>query len=169
MITLSTLAPLYDYNYWANARLLKACEALTSEQWDQPLGHSWDSVHELLTHMLAADVIWSSRWRGESPQVLRQSAEFPTLADLRRAWAEVEAGVRGFIRECDDARLAADLTYTTTRGEKFTFPLGHLMLHLANHGTHHRGELAAMLTILQVPHPEEDLLFYLMEKQKRGR
>ncbi len=168
MITLSTITTLYDYNDWANTRLLKACEALTPEQWDQSLGHSWGSVHGLLTHMLAADVIWSSRWRGESPKVLRQSAEFPTLADLRRAWAEVDARIRDFIRGCDDARLAADLTYTNTKGGKFTFPLGWLMLHLANHGTHHRGELAAMLAVLQAPHPEDDLLFYLIERQKGG-
>ena len=110
----------------------------------------------------------ASRWRGESPRVLRQSAEFPTLADLRRAWAEVEAGIRDFIRGCDDARLAADLTYTNTKGGKFTLPLGHLMLHLANHGAHHRGELVSMLAVIQIPHPETGLLGYFIEKARGG-
>ncbi|HLB46153.1 MAG TPA: DinB family protein [Anaerolineales bacterium] len=40
------------------------------------------------------------------------------------------------------------------------------MLHLANHGTHHRGELAAMLALMDVPHPEDDLILYARQKQK---
>ncbi len=166
MITRSTLATLYDYNYWANARLLAACTALTPEQWKQPLGHSWGSVHSLLTHILAAEIIWSARWQGVSPKTLLRPEEIPTLADIELKWTEVEDRVRGFIRSCDDAQFAADLTYTNTHGQTFTFPLGQLMLHLANHGTHHRGELAAMLAILQTPHPEDDLLLYFMENQR---
>lgn len=166
MITLSTLATLYDYHYWANARLLAACGALTPEQWDRPLGHSWGSVHGVLAHMLAAETLWLTRWQGASPTSLRQPEEFPTLADLRRAWAEVEANLRGFLRQCDDARLNRDLHYTTTKGVPQVQLLGELMLHVANHGTHHRGELAAMLAILEVPHPEDDLVYYLREGRK---
>jgi uncharacterized damage-inducible protein DinB len=59
------------------------------------------------------------------------------------------------------------VTYTNPRGHIFALPLGPLMLHLANHATHHRGELVAMLAILEVPHPEDDLLGYLLDKQKR--
>jgi uncharacterized damage-inducible protein DinB len=165
MITLSTLHLLYDYHYWANARLLRPCEALTPEQWDRSLGHSWDSVHGLAVHMLAAETIWLARWQGESPHALRKPAEFPTLGDVRREWDRVEADMRAFLEECSDARINEPLTYTNTRGETHTAMLGHLMLHVANHGTHHRGELAAMLALLNVVHPEEDLLFYVLEQR----
>jgi uncharacterized damage-inducible protein DinB len=163
-MTLSTVTLLYDYHYWANARLLAACEALTPEQWDQPLGPSWGSVHGLLAHMLAAEALWLARWQGESPKTLRQKDEFPLLADVRRAWAQIENDLRAFLGRCDDARLSRDLAYATTQGVPHAMPLGQLMLHVANHGTHHRGELAAMLTLLGVPHPEDDLVFYLRER-----
>lgn len=169
MVTQSTLTLLYDYHYWITHHLLAACEALTLEQWDQPLGHSWDSVHGVAVHMLAAETIWLARWQGAAPTTLVNAEAFPTLADLRRAWVPVEADLRRFVSECDDARLAADLRYTNTRGQKFAVPLGALMLHLANHGTHHRGELVAMLALLGVPHPEDDLLWYLLETQKSAR
>jgi uncharacterized damage-inducible protein DinB len=165
MITQSTLAFLYDYHYWANARLLRPCEALSAEQWDKSLGHSWDSVHGLVVHMLAAETIWLARWKGGSPKALRRAAEFPTLADVRRAWDALEADMRAFVAGCDDAQLNQPLTYTNTRGEAHTAMLGELMLHVANHGTHHRGELAAMLALLNVVHPEEDLLFYVLEQR----
>lgn len=164
MITKSTLTLLYDYHYWMNAQLLEVCAALTPGQWDQPQGHSWGSVHGTLAHMLAAETIWLRRWQGESPRALRRAEEFPTLADLRREWSALEREVRAFIAGCDEARLNASLHYTTTRGEPFTNGLGELMLHVANHGTHHRGELAAMLAVLGIPHPEDDLIRYLRER-----
>lgn len=168
MITLSTLTLLYDYHYWANARFLAACEALTPEQWGRSLGHSFDSVHGLLAHLLAAETLWLSRWQGVSPTSLRQPEEFPTLADMRREWAVVEANLRGFLDQCDDLSLNCDLSYTTTKGEPHVQLLGELMLHVANHGTHHRGELAAMLALLGMPHAEDDLLYYLRERRKIG-
>jgi uncharacterized damage-inducible protein DinB len=37
------------------------------------------------------------------------------------------------------------------------------MAHLSNHGTYHRGELAAMFAMMNAPHPEEDwYLYYLL-------
>jgi uncharacterized damage-inducible protein DinB len=167
MITLSTLTLLYDYHYWATDRMLTACERLTPDQWGRPLGHSWGSVHGMLAHMLAAEALWLSRWQGVSPTSLRQPEEFPALADVRREWSAVEANLRGFLRECDEARLNSELRYTTTKGAPQASPLGELMLHVVNHGTHHRGELAAMLALLGAPHPEDDLIFYLREKQRQ--
>lgn len=164
MITKATLELIYAYHYWMNAQILDACEALTSEQWNRPLGHSWGSVHGLVVHMLAAETIWLRRWQGHSPATLLQPEEFPALADARRAWAGLESELRAFLAACDQARLDAPVHYTTTRGQPYSEPLGELMLHVANHGTHHRGELVAMLAILGVPHPEDDLLRYLRER-----
>lgn len=163
----STIRLLYDYHYWANRRMLDACESLTPEQWGKPLGHSWGSVHGLLAHMLAAEVLWLLRWKGTSPTSLLNAEEVPTLADVRRRWADQETDMRRFIALCDDARLNALLHYRTTRGDPQSDLLGVLMLHVANHGTHHRGELAAMLALLNAPHPEDDLILFAREKQKQ--
>jgi uncharacterized damage-inducible protein DinB len=38
--------------------------------------------------------------------------------------------------------------------------LWQLLGHVANHGTHHRGELAAMFAMMEAPHPEEDWYFF---------
>lgn len=169
MVTQSTLILLYDYHYWITHQLLEACQALTPEQWTRSQGHSWDSVHGLVTHMLTAEMIWLARWQGSSPAGLRRKEELPTLGEVRREWAMVEQDMRAFLATCDDLRLNQPLTYTNTRGEQFTVRLGHLMLHLANHGTHHRGELVAMLALLGVPHPQDDLLWYLLEEPSRAR
>lgn len=166
--SLSTIRLLYDYNRWANNRMLVACESLTLEQWGRDLGCSWGSAHGLLTHMFAAEVIWLERWKGSSPVVLHQPAEFPTFAELEKAWVRTQLDMLEFIDTLTEKGLGDDVTYVNTRGETHTFPLGHLMLHLANHSNHHRGELVSMLSMLNVPHPEDDLLAYLREKKKSG-
>ena len=59
------LQHLYDYNYWANKRYLSVAESLTEEQLFRKQGHSWDSVHAVLVHMLSSERMWPMRWRGE--------------------------------------------------------------------------------------------------------
>lgn len=164
--SLATIRFLYDYNRWANNRMWVACESVTVEQWGRDLGCSWGSVHGLLTHMFAAEVIWLERWKGSSPAALHQPAEFPTFAELEKAWVRTQLEAMEFIDSLSEKTLVQDVTYTNTRGESFTFPLWHLMLHLANHSNHHRGELAYMLSALEVPHPEDDLLAYLRDLKK---
>ncbi|MBI4315568.1 MAG: DinB family protein, partial [Chloroflexi bacterium] len=97
-------------------------------------------------------------------KAMRQAAEFTTFADLQTAWMRVESEMKDFLVTCTEKALTEPVTYTNTRGEKRSMPLGQLMLHVANHGTHHRGELAAILAVLNVPHPEDDMLLYFREK-----
>jgi uncharacterized damage-inducible protein DinB len=161
-----TLQILYDYHYWRTDRLLDACQALTPQQWDEPLGASWGSVHALLAHMLAAEQIWLGRWKGHSAGALMPADSVPTLAAIRRTWKQVEDELREFLAACDEARLKADLTYTNTKGKKFSLPLGGLMMHVVDHATHHRGELVTMLSLLAIPHPEDGLNGYLIERSE---
>lgn len=166
MTQVSTIKLLYDYNEWANSRLLAACETLTPEQWSKPAGHSWGSVHGMLVHIFAAEVIWLSRWNGVSPTTLRKPEEFPAWSDLQLAWHDHNGHLRSFVGALTDTLLKSDIHFKDTKGNEYAFPLGVLMMHLANHGTHHRGELAATLAMLDAPHPEDDLILYYRETNR---
>ncbi len=60
--TIPTVKLLYDYHYWANARMLNACEALTPDQWGRSHGHSWGRCCTLpiTAHTIAAN--WRPCW-----------------------------------------------------------------------------------------------------------
>ncbi len=161
---------LYQYNYWANHRYLAAAEALNEGQLKADQGHSWGSVHGILLHMLGAEWIWLKRWKGESPTALLRSEDFPTLSAIREYWQEQEAEMRLFVSAQDPDSLQREVAYANTRGEKFHLPLWQMMLHVVNHSTHHRGELAAMLALMNVAHPEDEAYHFFLEigGQRKG-
>ncbi len=157
---------LFDYNYWANGKILAAVEGLTAEQYAATVpGLSYRSVRATLVHMLAAEQIWRRRClAGESPTALLREADYPTLAALRRLWAEEEAAMRDGLARLTDERLAGPLEYRTTNGTPMReAQLWRLLVHLVNHGTQHRAEVAVALTAWGLSPGDVDLIVYLRE------
>lgn len=155
------LEHLYDYNYWANKRYLSVAEMLTEEQLFRKQGHSWDSVHAVLVHMMSSEQMWPQRWRGEAGTFL-DPKEFPTVASIRQSWAGIEKNMRTFLAAQNDESLLNVVTYTNPKGETFSLPLWQMMAHVPNHNTHHRGELAAMFALMGIAHPEEEVVQYFL-------
>jgi len=158
---------LFDYNRWANALMLDTVARLTPEQLTKDLATSHHSVHETLTHTLAAEWIWLMRCRGVSPKALLDPNDFPGLDALKRRWAEVEQGQRELIDDLSDERLDGLIAYTNTRGEHWEYPLGQILQHVFNHSTYHRGQVTAMLRQLGAEVVTTDFLVY-MDKLARS-
>jgi uncharacterized damage-inducible protein DinB len=152
----------YDYTYWANQRYYAVTEALTQEQLHQMQGHSWGDVHGTLVHMMSSEWVWLQRWHGTSPKAHLDKNDFPTLAALKKRWREVETEMRGFIEAQTDDSLQSVIKYNNFSGETFQVPLWQMLAHVANHETHHRGELAAMYALMGVAHPEEEMIQYFL-------
>lgn len=157
------LIELYDYNYWANKRYLAVADSLTEEQLFRKQGHSWDSVQAVFVHMMSSERMWPQRWHGEKGTFL-DPKDFPTVPFIREYWVDVEKNMRAFIAEQTEESLLREITYTNPRGETFTLPLWQMVVQPPNHNTHHRGELAAMFALMNVPHPEEEIVQYFLVK-----
>jgi uncharacterized damage-inducible protein DinB len=156
------LTHVYDYMYWANGRYLAVAAELTDEQLHRGLGHSWGDVHGTLVHTLSSERVWLSRWHGESPKGHLDPASFATIAALKSAWDTTEKEMRLFIGAQTAGSLQVIITYANFQGETFRVPLWQMLMHVANHETHHRGELAAMFALLNVPHPEDEVIQYFL-------
>jgi uncharacterized damage-inducible protein DinB len=75
---------------------------------------------------------------------------------------DVEKNMLAFIAEQTQDSLLHSITYTNPKGETFTLPLWQMVVQPPNHNTHHRGELAAMFALMNVPHPEEEIVQYFL-------
>lgn len=171
-MTPALVRELYAYDRWANRRLFDVVAGLPAGEAEQPMGSQWSAptLKGILAHILGAEVIWLARFKGESPTTILGDADFPDLASLRARWDAAEEDLRLFVEALDEAALRRLVNYQDTRGGAFTLPLGVLLQHVANHSTHHRSELATMLTVVQGSPPGTDLVLYhlIVSGQRKG-
>jgi DinB family protein len=65
-MTEDDLQLLYEYDRWANNRVLQAASALSAEQFTRDLGGSFRSVRDTLVHIIGGEWIWCGSERGAS-------------------------------------------------------------------------------------------------------
>ena len=152
----------YDYHRWANRRLFDVADALGAEATGRDLGKHWSfpTLKATFAHLYAADAVWLTRWKGESPKRLLSDADFTSMADLRQKWDALEGEQRAFVEGLKDADLTRAVEYRNTQGAQFRVELGALLLHVVNHASHHRSEIATMLTIVSGSPPDSGINTY---------
>lgn len=138
---------LYEYNYWANKRILDASAKVTREQLDAPASFPYGSLRGTLFHTMEAEWAWrmyfqNNNW--DAPDL--NMADFPDLASLQERWVQEEQEMRSYLATLSDDLLNGHRYYTTNEGEARDRILWHCLLHVVNHGTQHRSEAAALLT-----------------------
>jgi uncharacterized damage-inducible protein DinB len=161
----SDLRTLFDYNAWANARILRVTLAVTPEQFIAANTSSYGSLRGTLVHLLRSQMIWRRRLQGDSTSTgLPVKADFPTPQALSEAWALEEPLMPTYLQGLSDTDVLAELDYQNTRGEPFRTVIWQILAHVVNHGTQHRAEAAAMLTDFQHSPGDLDLIVYFREK-----
>ena len=161
---------LYEYDRWANNRVLQAASALTPEQLTRDLGGGFRSVRDTLVHLIAGEWIWITYWKEpprspasladlrERREALFNSDGFPSVAAVKSKWVEIEKEQAAFVRRLTSESLEEMLPF---RGAELK--LAHLMQHLANHSTYHRGQLALMMRQLGAEPLPTDFHVFLLE------
>jgi uncharacterized damage-inducible protein DinB len=152
---------LYDYHRWANRRLFAVATGL-GEGATRDLGRHWSmpSVKGMFAHLCGADLIWLERWKGTLPARLLGDADFATLEEVRARWDPVEVEQRAFVEGLAEADLEHPVSYRNIEGAEFTVRLGSLLQHVVNHATHHRSEIATMITLLSGSPPDTGINTY---------
>jgi uncharacterized damage-inducible protein DinB len=151
---------LYQYNFWANHRMLEACAALPQELFVRELGSSFSSVRDTIVHIWGAEWIWLERWNGRSPRSLPLAESSATLSQLKALWEETERAQSLFVAGLSAAKLERVVEYRNVRGHTFAYPLVKMLQHVVNHSTYHRGQVTTMLRQLGAKPAATDLLWY---------
>lgn len=167
-MTRDDLQALVDFHYWALARTFAALDGLTPEQFSRDLGSSFASVRDTLSHLQGAEWIWLARFRGQSPIARPGPERFGSMADVRAAWAETEADLRALVTGLDDAALSRVVQYRLLNGQAGASRVDHMVQHLVNHASYHRGQLTTMLRQLGAPSPQPtDLIVFHRDHDRR--
>src|SRR2546426_3366619 len=154
---------LFSYNTWANRRILAAARLLTAEALQRDLGTSYGSVQGTLVHLLWAEWVWLERWLGRSPKQVFATEDFPGLPPIEARWETVGRGQEAFIETLTGEKLQSRISYENARGERWEYSLAHMMQHIVNHSTYHRGQIVTLLRQLGQTPPVTDFLVYFDE------
>lgn len=94
---------------------------------------------------------------------MRRSSDENHLPRCAQSAAEA-AAISGYLAGLTDAGLAEPLRYEVG-GQQRERVRWHVLFHVVNHGTHHRGEAAAALTALGASPGELDFTVFLSSRQ----
>ena len=163
-MTVPEIKTLYAYNRWANGRIVGAAQPLDSKDFTRDLATSHRSVRGTLIHILWGEWLWLQRWRGESPKQIFDPEDFPDTAAIESRWRQVERQQDNFISGLDAERLDARVSYQNLQGQRWEYTLAHMMQHLANHSSYHRGQVVTLLRQLGQSAPATDFLVFFDER-----
>lgn len=159
---------LAQYNIWATQRLCESLKVVSDDDFNKDVGLYFKSIVGTLNHLLLGEhYLWYSRFKqGVSPAIalntMIQTGKTLLLDELQeksKNWIE-------FLEQLDEKTLNADLTYKRVSGQELTLPYAATLMHVFNHGTHHRGQITAAMTGLGYACPELDLVYMLVEQSQ---
>lgn len=157
-----TLAELFAHGDWATDQILTLAEALGDAAIDRPFEMGPGSIRATLHHLWGAERLWLGRWRGEAEPAFPPFDPAMSIQRQRTAFRSVAEQRDALLAASTDRDLHAVVSYRNLRGDPFAQQLGHLMLHVANHGVHHRAQLVNMLRRVGsgLPRPGLDYIYY---------
>jgi len=147
---------LFEYPYAAPARILSAAQGLSAAQFvaTPPLDGA-RSIQETLVHTLDAERGWRENLlagrRNASPEL--NAADFPSVAALADEWRADERVMLAWLVSLDDDAVNAE-AYNGRR-------LWQCLVHVVNHSTQHRAEVAMLLTHFGHSPGDLDFTYYL--------
>jgi uncharacterized damage-inducible protein DinB len=143
---------LYEYDRWANNRVLQTVSTLSTGEFTRDLGSSFCSVRDTLVHIVGAVRGWLTCWKEPylsstsftefwtRHDTLFHPNVFPDHSAVQLKWEEVEREQIEFVNGVTNESLGRMLPIRSTQ-----ISLAHTMQHLANHSTYHRGQVALMM------------------------
>lgn len=140
----SEIFELYHYNDWADNLLLRAATTLSAEEVNRDLGGSYKSIRDVIAHIAAAEWAWLERWNGISPQSIPDWVA-EDLSVLSGHLQNVQARRDLFLQSLSDAALSSEVVFRFLSGAADQHPLHDLLIHVVDHSSYHRGQLASKL------------------------
>jgi uncharacterized damage-inducible protein DinB len=146
------LTKLWLYNDWANKSLINSFELQSSEI-------SGKSMH-LLCHIMNAQMIWVDRITGVKTSVgVWDDHDLETCKTMHgKASAQIKQEIenRGY-------ELQRTIHYVNTKGLHFENQFDDILLHIFNHGTYHRAQIAQDLRINEIEPTGTDYIAFVRQ------
>ena len=147
-----------DFTIWADGKVLDGARQVSMEQLRANHPMPYVSIFNTMNHIMNAQEFWLTTCGGLS---LQPSTAIHDLDQLGAAWDAVHTDLRVFVAGLNVDQLKTNVTYTDINGLERVHPLQWLMMHIFNHSTEHRSQVAAMLATSGYDVGWLDIVFYM--------
>ncbi len=159
---LEQVIELYEYNNWANDKLLTFTGSWEPDNFHHNFSSSFGSIHSTFVHILGAEELWLSRWVGETDRQLLNSGDLPNYPSVKERWTVHKSHLNQFLSSLTEDKLVEDISYKNIKGVVYSLQLWKQLLHLSNHSSYHRGQIVTMIRQLDLQPPSTDLIYYYL-------
>ena len=140
---------LYEYNIWANNLFVDILKSNTYKN---------EKITKLFNHIGNAQLIWLDR-------ITKVEEDIPEVWDegnLNDAIELVKKSSQLWLDFIYSQEEYEDvIEYKNSKGDQYETRISDILTHVANHGTHHRGQLATLLREEDIDPPASDFIFYV--------
>jgi len=128
-----TLQRLFEHVQWADGLAIESVRASPGPS---------NKALEVLSHLVAAEMLWLARIDSAGSAAV---VAWPKMSvdQCAAASAENHRALARLVESSNGKDFDRPIMYVNSKGERFTSTLGDILLHLALHGSYHRGQVAA--------------------------
>ena len=157
----SDITTLLYFNYWANSRILAACELISLEEFKLPVtpDPGWGSLGGILVHILDTEYGWRSALQVLDEDYILKENDFSDVEEIKIRWEKERSAWFDYIAQLSDKSVNLAYGDDSQKGPK----IWQMILHVVTHGIYHRSEAAAILTGYGQSPGELDFDLFLQE------
>ncbi len=168
-MTMNEMRDLLEYDAWATRQILEAVTTLGgaapggAASWTRDLNGPRTSLRQQLVHLVITVDTYRALLQGKEPPQ-EQPEQFAEPAALAAFHDAVRERMNALLDELPPDTLDTVALWHKKKDTLHVSP-AEVLRHVVNHGTYHRGQVAALLKLHGIDFPETD---YISWKNKRN-
>jgi uncharacterized damage-inducible protein DinB len=142
---------IVNYNHWANEALI---EVISQNNIND------EYILKMLSHILNAQRLWFNRINKDN----NSNVEIWKIYTLENIKTKNDGIAEIFVKLVANMKLKdfnKKIEYQTQDGETYVTSIADILIHLASHDAHHRGQIAAKLRTLGINPPQNSYIQYV--------
>jgi uncharacterized damage-inducible protein DinB len=149
MIDTAYCLTMAQHGSWMNRKLFDLCATLPDDVRKRDLHAFFRSIHGTLDHILAIDMMFMAHFKEGAPTYLPEGEHWSEFRELRGRREAVDAEIMAWSGGLSAAWLA-ESSVLAHHGDGLPRHVtrGFWVVQMFNHQTHHRGQVATLLTQL---------------------
>jgi uncharacterized damage-inducible protein DinB len=157
------IAALFEYDRWANRKVLDACRKLTAKQYVAEPVPGWSSVRSTIFHIALATEFNLRALADDPDDRVPTESDLATVDDVAHLLERAYRRYEDLRPTLTPEKLNAVLTLRAI-GRTFTLPRWAILRHIVNHSTYHRGQVASKLKRFGIEQQITDFFWWVIEQ-----